>query len=367
MESISYKHTQRQFGFDVARALAVFGMVIVNFKVVMGAENGGPHWLVWLVGLLDGRAAATFVILAGIGMTLLTLRARLLGDTHALTAKRTVLLKRAAFLFGFGLIYAPIWPADILHFYGVYMLLGAFLINASDRQLLSMAVVFTLAFDILLVLLDYDKGWDWQTLTYLDFWTHKGMLRHLFFNGFHPVIPWTAFLLVGMWLGRRDMTDPGARKKIFTWGLGAVILAEAASHVLTRWMLAGFPHENPMDIQALCGTSPIPPTILYMLSAGGTALMIIVASIVITERFSSSSWFFKAWITTGQFALTFYVAHVVIGMGFLESVGHLYRQDLTMAVISALVFCVIGVASALLWRRYFDRGPLEWVLRTVSS
>jgi uncharacterized protein len=31
---------QRVTGFDLARALAIFGMVIVNFKIAMNAETG---------------------------------------------------------------------------------------------------------------------------------------------------------------------------------------------------------------------------------------------------------------------------------------------------------------------------------------
>ena len=70
----------RVIGYDIARALAVFGMVVVNFKVVMGAAMNGPDWLVKTIGLLDGRAAATFVVLAGAGVSLLTKKARTLGD-----------------------------------------------------------------------------------------------------------------------------------------------------------------------------------------------------------------------------------------------------------------------------------------------
>ena len=68
--------TNRIIGYDLARALAVFGMVVVNFKTVMSAEQGGPAWLGGLVGLLDGRAAATFVVLAGVGIALISRKAR---------------------------------------------------------------------------------------------------------------------------------------------------------------------------------------------------------------------------------------------------------------------------------------------------
>ena len=62
--------TKRIVGFDIARALAVFGMVVVNFKIVMVAKQGNLTWLDSAVGLLDGRSAATFVVLAGAGISL---------------------------------------------------------------------------------------------------------------------------------------------------------------------------------------------------------------------------------------------------------------------------------------------------------
>ena len=56
-------------------------MVVVNFKIVMGAGDRGPDWLVSLVGLLEGRAAATFVVLAGAGLSLLSGKGRTLQPT----------------------------------------------------------------------------------------------------------------------------------------------------------------------------------------------------------------------------------------------------------------------------------------------
>ena len=54
--------TKRIVGFDIARALAVFGLVVVNFKIVMVAEKSGPTWLDGAVGLLGGRYAADVVM-----------------------------------------------------------------------------------------------------------------------------------------------------------------------------------------------------------------------------------------------------------------------------------------------------------------
>ncbi|MCJ7726176.1 MAG: heparan-alpha-glucosaminide N-acetyltransferase domain-containing protein, partial [Acidimicrobiia bacterium] len=89
---------KRIVGFDAARAVAIAGMVVVNFKVVMFAGERGPDWLQSVVGAVDGRAAAMFVILAGVGASLMTADARTRGDPAGLAAARRRLLRRAAFL-----------------------------------------------------------------------------------------------------------------------------------------------------------------------------------------------------------------------------------------------------------------------------
>ncbi len=131
----SQNKKSRIIGYDVARSLAMIGMVMVNYKVVMGASEKGPEWLVWLAGLLDGRSAATFVILAGIGISMLSRKGRMARDRDRICQDRKTLFKRSVFLFVVGLLYIPLWPADILHFYGVYIAIAALFLTISDRQL----------------------------------------------------------------------------------------------------------------------------------------------------------------------------------------------------------------------------------------
>lgn len=357
---------KRVIGYDLARALAVFGMVVVNFKIVMGAEQNGPAWLVGLVGLLDGRAAATFVVLAGAGLSLLSQKGRTLGDSDQLTRDRRTLLKRALFLFIVGLLYTPIWPADILHFYGVYIAVAAFLLATPARQLWSYSGALVLAFVVLFFALNYDQGWDWNTLEYNGFWTPLGMVRHLFYNGFHPVIPWLAFLLVGNLLGRQDMGDPVIRRRVFVWGAGVAAIAEGVSWILIRTLSPGESLADQEAIIAIFGTAPMPPMPLYMLAGTGTACAIIAASISLGERYENVAWL-RPFVATGQLALTLYVAHVIIGMGILEAIGRLENQTLPFSLLASIVFCGVGVVFAHLWRKRFKRGPLEAIMRTLTD
>ena len=356
---------KRIIGYDLARALAVFGMVVVNFKIVMGAERGGPEWLATLAGLLDGRAAAVFVVLAGVGISLMTRTGRVAADAERLLRHRRTLHRRALFLFVVGLLYTPLWPADILHFYGVYIAVAAFLLAAPTRRLWASAVGLMLTFVALFIWLDYEAGWKWETLDYSDLWTPLGMLRHLLFNGFHPAFPWLAFLLVGMIIGRQDMGDRAARRRVFGWGAGAAAVAELTSRLLVGVLSVDAAPADQEVVAAVFGTKPMPPLPLYMVAGAGTASAVIAACVELGERFEGAGWL-RPLVATGQLALTLYVAHVVLGMGTLEALGRLEGQTLSFALAAAGSFCVAGVVFSHLWRARFERGPLEAAMRRLT-
>jgi uncharacterized membrane protein YeiB len=351
-------------GLDLARALAFLGMVLVNFRVALATEEGSPRWLTWLDTRLDGRASATFVILAGVGLSLLSRRARETGDATALAGVRRTLFRRAAFLFVVGLLYWSIWPADILHYYGAFLAVGALLLNAPDRRLLSLASMLVVHFALLLVLgVDYNSGWDWRTLTYHGFWTPRGFVRNLIFNGFHPVVPWLAFLLLGMWLGRRDLRSPEVSKRLLLTGLAVAIASETASRLLVA---CAIPRLSVEDAVTVFGTAPMPPMPLYMLAASGTSLVVIILCVRMAERFAGARWL-AALVATGQLALTLYVAHVVIGLAPLEELGLGHgRRSVAFSVAWGAAFCVGAVLFSYLWRRRFARGPLEMVMRRFA-
>jgi uncharacterized membrane protein len=259
----------RIIGYDLARALALFGMVVVNFKIIMGAADNGPPWLVDLTGLLEGRAAATFVLLAGIGISLLSGKARRSKAPKATVPIRNTLLKRAFFLFVVGLLYTPVWPADILHFYGVYIAVAALLLTSSIRKLSILSFLLMVGFVVMFFAFNYEQEWNWKTLEYAGFWTPLGMIRNLFFNGFHPTIPWLSFLLIGMIIGRFDMNNLVVRRRVFWAGLVTALAAEITSWLLIHSLSAGVSLADQEAIEAIFGTKPMPPMPLYILAGGG--------------------------------------------------------------------------------------------------
>jgi len=357
---------QRIIGFDIARALAIFGMVIVNFKIAMNAKAGNEI-LLWFASLFEGRSSALFVVLAGIGITFLTNKARKSEDDSSVLRGRVSLVKRGLLLIAIGLAYTAIWEADILHFYGFYFLIAATVFTISDRKLLIASFLITLTFPFLMLIFDYEKGWDWSTLTYQNFWTFDGMVRHIFFNGFHPIFPWCAFLIFGMWLGRQDLSSTKVRKKLLIYSLVVWVVTESAFY----WIRDAFnsAHESGLsteEVGFIFSTSIIPPLPQYILASGSLAVLIIIICLYASEWFSESKltqWLYQ----TGQLSLTLYVAHVIIGMGFLESIDRLEDQAIDFSLLSSLVFCVFGVLFSVLWLRYFKSGPLEWIFRKIAN
>jgi len=356
---------QRIIGIDVARALAVIGMILVNFKVVFG-ENG-QSWVKSFASIFDGKAAATFVVLAGIGLALMTNSAIKNNNQTKLKTARIRIMKRAVFLFFVGLSYITIWPADILHFYGIYMAIIMVLLTCKEKTILISGICIILVYPILVTVLNYETGWDFVSLEYQEFWTFKGFIRNLFFNGFHPVTPWTAFMLFGYWFGKQDLHNDEFIKKTF-WMSTIIFIAIQVVSYLTISTLSDGNQEATLELTEIFGTKPMPPLPIYMFSGAAIAFSIISACILIAKKFEKS-FIIDALNKTGQLALTLYVAHVVIGMGIIEFINpsKIGNYSIEFSVCYAIVFSLLCILFAVIWRKYYNAGPLEWVMRKLTD
>jgi uncharacterized protein len=58
-------------GYDVARALAIFGMVLVNYSSMLQVAAFSPPWLKNVIDFIYGRSAVMFVMLAGLPVSLI--------------------------------------------------------------------------------------------------------------------------------------------------------------------------------------------------------------------------------------------------------------------------------------------------------
>lgn len=356
---------ERIIGIDVARALAVIGMIIVNFKIAFG--NTGNTILKSFVQLFEGKAAATFVFLAGVGIAFMsnsTIREK---DTVRLRRTKIRILKRAVFLFIVGLLYIPIWEADILHFYGIYMLIVLFVINSSRTIILGTALFFILIYPFLLFLWNYDVHWDFSTFEYHNFWTPEGFITNLFFNGFHPVIPWCSFMLIGLWYGKQNLNDSKFLVKSTWMGLLAFLLVQVVSKVSIFILSDGNPVAD-AEIEQVLGTSPMPPLPLYMLTGSSFAIFATSICVLVAKKYKNLK-VVELLKKTGQLALTFYVAHVVIGMiaVYLFDPSKMGSYSISFSLGYALVFSALCILFAHFWNKKHKMGPLEWAMRKITG
>lgn len=334
-------------GVDIARYLAFVGMVLVNFR--LAAEvSGGSDIGSLITDTLEGRAAALFVVLAGIGVSL--------GK-----AAWHLTLRRALFLFVVGMLNMLIFDADILHFYALYFIVAmAFMRRSNNSLLLGVAGFILIGFAAQLIF-DFDRGWNWTTLSYRDFWTIEGFLRHSLFNGWHPVFPWAAFLLWGMWLGRLSLNRWTVQIGMVLGGTLVAVAAQQASAALI----------SDPEIGVLMSTDPVPAGPLYMLASGATAVAVLGTVLLITPFLLALPIFRRlcdAMIVAGRQTLTHYVAHILIGMGTLEVLGRLDGSLQPMQIFwISIAYCAFAALFSWLWSHKFKRGPLEAIMRLITE
>ena len=112
----------------------------------------------------------------------------------------------------------------------------------------------------------------------------------------------------------------------------------------------------------------MPPLPIYMFNSSAIAFAIISACIIIAKRFENNK-IIDALNKTGQLALTFYVAHVIIGMGIIDAINpaKLGNYSVEFSVVYALVFSLLCIVFAVIWRKYKTSGPLEWIMRKITD
>ena len=346
--------SERLIGLDIARYLAFVGMVLVNFDIVMShGVQSNEGFFNEFIGQLQGRASATFVVLAGIGLGLSSFKKE--GQTV------NTIVKRSIFLLILGLLNMTIFEGDILHYYAFYFLFGVFLLPFGNRALILVISILNLVFFSMMLFIDYESGWNFEELTYTGFWTIDGFTRNLFFNGFHPVFPWLGFFLLGMLMSRVLLKKRQVQIKMISWGLIAIIFSEIMGFIISGYVI---PADS--ELQFLFMTDSMPPMPLYFLAASGSALLIIGLCLLVSEKFKESK-IYSLIAPAGTQTLTLYVLHIIVGLGFIDAIGFTGTQTSSQAFVAAIIFCILGTIFAFTWSKWFRRGIFESLMRKLTG
>ena len=353
----------RIVGYDLARAGAFFGMLLVNFSLLMGSGSSVSNWLDWVIGIIRGRAAATFVVLAGAGLSLLSKSVYLSKNRAEIKAKRSTLLKRSLFLLVIGLFNFFISPiSDILHFYAVYIALGACLLTVTNSSLWLLTAITIICRPLIFIACGFVKSWELNTVADAGFWNLSGIIGHIFFNGCFPVIPWMAFITLGMWLGRQDFSDRALRRKILLAGLSAVAFAELLSRVGIYLFSSVQVDQGLKKILPFFHIVSWDPMPLFMISSMGTALVVIALIMKLTDKYGNTPWVL-AFASVGQTTLTLYVGHIILGSILLWIIEEFELEPHFFNLWASLFFYLVALFFSQNWLKRFRKGPLEILMR----
>lgn len=360
------QRSDRLIGLDLARCLAFAGMVVVNFSLLFGVDNGSAGVAGWVITMFEGRASATFVILAGLGVALMSHQGQKAGIGP-------IIMRRALVLMGLGLLNSLIFPADILHYYAVYFLLALPFLRAPRWGLMLVILLVNLMSLIALIFWNYQTNWNWTTLTYNGFWQPSGFVRNLFLNGFHPVLPWVSFFFFGLLLGRLPLQSIRVQWALAMGGLVGFALAA----VLSSWFVTEPPWSSPL-FSALGGLSPIPPGPVYVLNGLATGAMVIGCCLLVCPTSAEQGEglegtrgvlrrVFSILASAGRMSLTLYLGHILIGMMIFVAVGFENSTHALESLVASLCWIMLSVVFAWRWMKHFRLGPLEMLLRRIAG
>ncbi len=326
---------RRIVGVDVARGLAVLGMMTAH----VGPDDHVTFPPGGFAQLADGRPASLFVLLAGVSLALLSGGPDVATGTRLVQARVRILV-RALLLFGLGellvLLGTPV--AVILPTYGLMFTFGCIALRWSRPALLLGAATFALVGPPLV-----------QALAAMLLRGPLNQVADLAVGHYYPALVWTAYLLVGMAVGRSDLRSPRLRAAGALVGVGLVVLGHGGSWVARE--LLGWP-------ERLATSAPHSSTTFEVVGNTGVALLVLAGALAAADRWPRT---LAPLAAVGSLALTAYTVHV---MAIAVLGDQVVRQP---TVGGWLAFLGTTVALCWLWASTVGRGPFEWLLHRVST
>jgi uncharacterized membrane protein YeiB len=314
-------------------------------------------------GVLATRFAATFTLVAGVGVTLLTNRSRLSGDRASISADRWRLVRRGTLLYCVGMVLDWIWSGTIIPFYGAMFVLAAVLFTLRTRWIVAVGLASMLG---AVAIQWWGIGRETQGgypnwLFYPDTLltrSPRGLVFDLFVNGTHPLLPWLTFFCAGIVLGR---FLPHVR---YLWVAAGGIALTAAAYAINHWVTVD--DADSRVARALLSTRPFDRALLYTLCTLGTSLAAFCIVSLVAGRFPDSRPV-RVLQLAGQTSLTLYLGHVLVFNLVVNRLEWVRPTGLDTALLLAFGYWIVAITAANLWQRRFGIGPAEWVYRRFGD
>lgn len=365
-------------GLDVARCVALVGMIATHMLVPTGGD-GGVSVVQQIAG---GRASALFAVLAGVSLALMSGRTEPVRG-HEARAVAAGLAVRAGLIALLGLLLGslPSGILVILAYYGVLFLLGIPFIRLRAGTLALLAAAWVVVVPVLTHLARVHlPGAPIESPTFGSLADPLQLLTQLTVTGTYPALPWLGYLLVGMAVGRLDLTRSDTARDLGVVGVCLALVSWSASRLLTSRpgveqrlaeTLTG-PYSGDLRYgldHGLYGTTPTGSwwwlavdaphtgTPFDLAQTIGSALVVVAVALVVGRRFPRTA---SVVAGAGAMTLTLYSLHLVL------RTPELLAEPGTSTFIAHVVI-VMGAGAV--YRLAGQSGPLErsvtWVSRKV--
>lgn len=367
---------RRIIGLDVARALALLGMMATHIlPAVEDGELGLSHQVA------SGRASALFAVLAGVSIALMSGRATPRRGRELL-ATAAGLAVRALVIAGIGLLLAAADSgiAVILTYYGVLFLLAIPFLGLRAPALAVLSGVWLVVAPVVSHLvrprLPAPSYRSPAVESLADPWQ---LLTELTFTGYYPAVPWVAYLLAGMAIGRLSLGAWRTTTRLAVVGATLATLSWLVSEALLstpgvrRTLGETFIGPGGLDSltltldRGLYGTTPTGSwwwlavhaphsgTPFDLAHTIGTSLLVIAASLAVARIAARP---LAVLFGAGAMTLTLYAAHVVS-----RHPGWWDGDDVGTYLAQAGLVLLVGAA----FRVAGSRGPLETLVAAAQN
>lgn len=399
--------TSRVVGIDVARAVALLGMVLAH--TIDRTPGGGEEVSAWFQ-LVSGRASALFAVLAGVSIVLSTqaspaLSTSATGRSSPTTAveprapghpapvavrpgaRRSVAV-RAVLIAGVGLVLGipEVSAVVILVYYGALFLCALPVLTWSARSLALLALCWALASPVvsflLRRLLPPPRLLEPEPSSLLE---PVAVLLELSVTGVYPVLTWATYLFAGMALGRLDLSSTVIARRIMVSGLlmaagamgvsagllrlsvvrASLIDSEGHSVAAASWaevsrqISLGFLGTSPADTWWWLGIwAAHSGSIVDLVHTTGSSLAVLGALLLLTGRLGQRTRrAVHIAFGAGTMTLTLYALHILL-LGAPEAVMWARTTVVQVAVLGLLGVAFLATRT---------RGPLERAVSEIVS
>lgn len=362
----------RHVGLDVTRAIAIFGVVVMNYHAYLNKsaaffpENPSLAEQIFnpLTGILTTRFAATFVLVAGIGTSLFLSRTMSSGNIDTTAQARVRLARRGVFLFVLGSGLQWIWPGTIIFYYGAYFMIGSLIALWPTRRLIALSIGSVVVSTSLAA---------WRAFEYVNgnptTWlspspnTPRNLLIRVFVDYTHPVFPWITFFCIGMVIGRHYEVFRATRLQIAKW-TGAVLLLV---YVIRTYAYPEFAiTTTDYVLRRILSTNNHEHGFLHVASALAIAVLALCVISWLTDNTQKSA-FINHLARAGRMSLSIYVMHVLIFNFVVNWMHWIQPTGLDTALLFSMGFYAVIIPTAAWWSKRFGAGPLERMYRMFGG